>query len=207
MRCIGLGRYFQEKYAAEVEDISFGVSINAIKTRLLKDKLILIYDKINKDITVLPEFIHINQLLEGDFYLTLFNDLVNNYVVNIENSNLKEAFSYSGRMIQALNQLRDALVKSKVDREKMYLLDNMIKSIQDTIWKESKRILNIHNLRGILIDIPELQNIINKIVPTWDYGPGKNPTKGLLHKRPKRENASSLIKRLLEEEKDENENL
>ena len=38
--------------------------------------------------------------------------------------------------------------------------------------------MNLHDLRGLLIRMPEVEKILgeNRIIPTWDYGPGKNPT-------------------------------
>lgn len=193
------------KYASNYKNIegepdtSFGVPINAAKARILKDKLILVYDKINDSITKLPEFKRINFELKDEFYLTVFNDLINNYVANIENLSLKDAFSYSIKMIESLNQLRNALITGKVEREKMIDLDFAIKSIQDTIWKESKRILNLHDLKGLMLSFPELKSKINTIVPTWDYGPGKNPAAGRI-KQHKRETVKQLMKRLQSED-------
>lgn len=193
-----LAKYGQISSYKNIEgepDTSFGVAINAAKTRILKDKLILVYDKINKDITQLPAFKQINEELSDEFYFNVFLDLINNFVVNIEDNSLKDAFSYSVRMIEALNQLRNALIKNKMEREKMIDLDTAIRSVQDTIWKESKRILNIHDLKGLILSFPELKDKINAIVPTWDYGPGKNPAAGKIRQR-RRETVKDLIKRI-----------
>lgn len=228
MGVFGLSEYFVVKYAAEdptglpdegVEgkleldpelkafrghDRSFGVPINKDTVRILKDNLIRVYDKINASITQLPFYQMVNDQLKGHPYLEEFNGMINNLVVHIEKSNLKECFSYSTRMIAALNALRDDVAANMKPRTKSVELDEMIRRVQDHIWKESKRILNIHNLRGTLIKMPELEGIIDKVVPTWDFGPGKNPAKGLLSKTPLNvEKPRDLRKRLLEEIKKE----
>lgn len=228
MGVFGLSEYFVAKYAAEEDptsspegteeglelapelqafrghDRSFGVPINRDTTRILKDNLIKIYDKINATITQLPFYKMVNDQLKGHPYLEEFNGMINNLVVHIEKSNLKECFSYSARMINELNKLRDDVASNMKPREKAVELDEMIRRIQDHIWKESKRILNIHNLRGVLINMPELQGIMDTVVPTWDFGPGKNPAKGLLSKTPRNvEKPRDLRRRLLEEIKKE----
>jgi hypothetical protein len=215
MNIIGLAKYFISKYGIDElsdnkpsiittpaqkpqgnpHDRSFGKPINRDKARILKDKLILVYDKLNREITKLPAFQYINKALSGEHYLNVFNDLINSYVVFVENSSLYDIFSYSIRLIDALNSLRDAIVRTKISRDELIQLDMNIKSVQDTIWKQSKRILNIHDLRGLELEFPELKDIIDKAVPTWDFGPGKNPAKGLLRQQ-RRERIPSMIKRL-----------
>jgi hypothetical protein len=202
MKLSALVRYLTIKYAENDQfeaDTSFGVSINGAKTRILKDKLILIYDKLTKDITNLPAFIDINKKLGDNAHWLEFNRLIINFVNYIEAHDLKKGFSYSTRLIDKLNELRNALVASKIPREQMIELDIAIRGIQDDIWKESKRILNIHDLRGLELKFPELQGILGKVVPTWDYGPGKNPAKGLIKQR-RRETVNDLLKRLQKEE-------
>jgi hypothetical protein len=205
----GLSEYLISKYAgyedfaSDPPDTSFGQPINAIQTRILKDKIILIYDKITSGITALPMFQELNKELTGEFYWNVFQDLINNLAAKIEHMNLKAGFSFSIQLIEALNQLRNVLVKNKVEREKMLKMDSAIKSIQDHIWQESKRFLNLHNLKGTAIDTPELKGIVNTIVPTWDYGPGKNPAKGVLYKHPPKETPNKMMKRLLQEMKNE----
>lgn len=210
MRTIGLAEYFKIKYAGYEEfeggepDTSFGAPVNAAKARLLKDKIILSYEKVAEGLARLPIYQELAETLKGEFFWDVFQDLINNLAAKIEFMNLKEGFSFSIKMVDALNQLRNALVSGPIQRNKLFELDNGIKVIQDYIWKESKRFLNIHDLRGMLVDVPELKGIVNKIVPTWDYGPGKNPSKGLLQKR-NPNSSGKLMKRLLkemEEEKD-----
>src|SRR6202042_763963 len=111
MSRVYLADYLFVKYAADElkGDASFGTFNNPEKSRILKDKLILIYDKVNKDITRLPDFQRMNEDLKDEFYLTVFNDLINNLIVNIEGASLKDGFSYAVQMIKALNELRSSL--------------------------------------------------------------------------------------------------
>ena len=199
-----LAAYFAAKYANEnlTADTSFGVPINASKTRILKDKLILIYDKLAKDITNLPEFKKLNQELEDNLYWQEFNRLIINFVNYIELHSLKEDFSYSIKLIEVLNTLRNSLIPSGMERSQIIALDYAIKGVQDTVWKESKRILNIHDLKSLILHFPELKDILGKVVPTWDYGPGKNPAKRPIRQR--RQHVADLIKRLEKENEEEN---
>ena len=202
MSKVNLAEYLFVKYAADQlqGDVSFGVFINPEKTRILKDKLILVYDKINKNITQLPEFQRMNKDLEGEFYLNVFNDLINSLVVKVEKSSLKDGFSYAIQMIKALNELRGSLrFRREMPKSQKAQLDHNIKNVQDTIWEESKRFLNIHDLRGLQLEFPELKNIINEIVPTWDYGKGRNPTRKPLGQRHRGESVSQMMERLEKE--------
>lgn len=205
MSRVNLADYLFIKYAAEElqGDTSFGTFINPEKTRILKDKLILVYDKINKDITRLPDFQRINEDLKGDLALIAFNDIINDLVVNVEGSSLKEGFSFAVRMIKALNQLQNDLRFHQIEKAKKAQLSHAIKNISDTIWKESKRILNIHDLRGLELEYPELKGILGKIMPTWNYGPLKNPARKPLGQRQRGESISQMIARLEQENKDE----
>src|SRR5579885_759046 len=129
MSMVKLATYFFKKYAAEKPDTSFGVSITPERTRILKDKLILVYDKINKKITQLPQFQELNAELVDEFYLKVFNELIDDLVINIEHSTLKDGFSYATRMIDALNRLRHRISR-RVEREKAIQLDLAIKNVQ-----------------------------------------------------------------------------
>lgn len=204
MSQVKLSEYLFIKYASEEKpDMSFGKPITPEKTRILKDKIILVYDKLNEDITRLPEFIELNEELRGDPYLAAFNNLINNLVVNIEEMTLKDGFNYAIKMIDALNRLRMGIRKSRViEKEKIIQLDAAIHNIQDTIWKESKRILNIHDLRGLTLNYPELKGILTEIKPTWDYGPGK--TNAIKPIKQRQHHTKDLIKRLERELAEEN---
>jgi len=209
MGILGFAEYLNDRYeglgsyAAGLGDNSFGKPISAEKTRILKDKLILTYDKVHAGVTQLPMYQELNAELGFDPNWKSFQNLINNLAANVEFMTLKEGFSLSTRLIEELNKLRNNLVIKGVERSKMLKMDEAIKHIQDYIWKESKRILNLHDLKGIFIDAPELKGIVDTVVPTWDYGPGKNPTSGLLHKKPKRETAGKMMKRLMEENENE----
>jgi hypothetical protein len=197
MNMVKLSEYFFIKYAAE-PDTSFGVPITPERTRILKDKLILVYDKLNAHITQLPEFQALNKELKDEPYLKLFNSLIDNFVINIENSTLKEAFSYGAELIDVLNKLRKDYRYSKTEKEKKAKFDMAVNNIQDTIWKESKNILNIHDLRGMELDYPELFGIIrDKIVPTWNFGPMRSPVIRPIKQRT--HHTKDLIKRLQQE--------
>lgn len=117
---------------------------------------------------------------------------------------LKSVFNYTTKLIDTLNTLKNAIVGEKISREELLLLDAAIKNVQDHIWEESKRILNIHDLRGILLDFPQLEGILEKPpVPTWDFGPGKSPASKSIRRRWDR--AKDLMKRLEQENSKEEE--
>lgn len=199
-----LAAYFLSKYSENEDleaDISFGAPISAEKTRILKDKLILVYDKLSKDITQLPTFQKINTVLSNNSFWQEFNRLIINLVNYIEYNNLKNCFNYTTKLIDELNKLRNDLISSGMKREDVLKLDLAIRDIQNTIWKESKRILNIHDLKGLELNFPELKGILGKVVPTWDFGPGKNPAKSRIRQR--RQHIADLIKRLEKENKEE----
>lgn len=202
MRLIGLARYFSAKYAGNDEmesDISFGVPINAAKTRILKDKLIAIYGKLIGSIVAWPAFAKLEQELKGNAQLQEFKVTMGKFAEFIENNSLKESFGYNVKLIHELNKLRDGF--QGIPRDKLFELESTIKSVQDAIWKESKRILNIHDLKGVFLDFPEdVRSKVKDLVPTWDYGPGKSPAYNKI-KRRQYETPSDLIKRLMREGK------
>ncbi len=206
---LSFSRYLLTKYAGFIGDrkspiegdSSLGAFINPDKVRVLKEKLSEAYDKLTVGITTLPAFIKINKELAGNPYLVELNELIEDFAEFVASNNLKECFTYTVRLIDALNELRDNI--KNMPREKIFELENVIKSLQDTIWKEGKRILNIHDLRGLKLEFPEdVQDKFDKIVPTWDYGPGKNPaySKIKLHRQ---EKPKDIIKRLMEENRKE----
>lgn len=198
MSMVKLATYFYQKYAAnDKPDISFGVSITPERTRILKDKLILVYDKINKKITQLPQFQELNKELSGEFYLKVFNELIDDLVINIEHSTLKDGFSYATRMIDALNRLRHRISR-RIERDKAIQLDLAIKNVQDTIWKEAKNVLNIHDLRGIALEYPELEGISDKPQGSWQFGPMKSNVNKPMKQRTN-ESVNQMIKRLQKE--------
>lgn len=201
MSRVSLAEYLFVKYAADElqGDVSFGKFITPEKTRILKDKLILVYDKLNKKVTRLPDFQRLNKELESTPALKVFNDIINNLVVSIANSSLKEGFSFAVRMINLLNQLQGKLRFHPMEKSKKAQLSHAIKNVSDTIWEESKSILNIHDLRGLELAYPELKGILGKVVPTWHYGPGKNISRKPLGQRSRGESISQMIKRLEEE--------
>lgn len=197
---IGPIKYASTDFAA---DISLGAPINAQKTRILKDKLISVYDKLMKDITQFPAFQELNKVLVDDPHLMELNRLIINYVNYIEAHDLKSIFSYSNKLIVTLNQLGNSIISSGIARENVLKFDAAIKSLQNLIYKESKRILNIHDLRGASLHFPELKDILDKPpVPTWDFGPGN---KKIIQPRIRQRwhHAKDLMKRLEQENKDE----
>jgi hypothetical protein len=198
-------KYAQELPDSEGADTSFGVPINAKKTRLLKDRLILVYDRLAKNITQLPSFIEINNELGKDHLFKVFKSLIDLYVANIEGQTLKENFNYSVKIIDALNDLRNVIIKMKYPRDKMYRLDEAIQSIQEYIWKHTKALINVHDLRGVGLDTPEANAILQqKTIPTWHYGPIESPVKGRI-KRPSV--LRSLLNRLDKEIQEEEQRL
>ncbi len=201
MSMVRLAEYLFVKYAAhELEtDISFGVPINAEKTRILKDKLAGVYDKIDKRLTKLPAFQQLNAELEGSPFLTAFRDAVRTLRNDVYKSSLKEGFSFAIRTIEALNQLQGILQFDPMNQDKKAQLSHAIRNVQDTIWEESKRFLNIHDLRGLELEFPELKGLLGQVIPTWDYGPGASIARKPLGQRYRQEKPKDMMKRLEEE--------
>jgi hypothetical protein len=203
-KCGILAAIFLSKYAENEDlgaDTSLGKPINAIKTRQLKDKLILIYDKLTKDVTALPAFQDINAKLSDNPHWIEVNRLMINFVNYINDRNLKDGFNYSVKLLDKLNELRNDLIRSKIPHDEVIELDNAIRSLQLTMWEETKRFLNIHNLRGVTLDFPELSGILEGIKPGWDFSGPKNPVKKPIRQR--WQTVSDLMKRLERENQEE----
>lgn len=198
----GLAEYFVAKYASESDlesDDSLGVAINGEKVRVLKDKLILAYGKLEEDITQLPMFKELNDKFASNSLWDEFHRLMINFVNYIEANDLKKCFNYSVKLIEKLNELRFDISKDKtLEKQDAFNLSEAVKSLQTTIWEESKRIMNLHDLKGMLIRIPEAERILKEksIIPTWDYGPMKNPTQSRVMKM-RNTQVVDLKKRLL----------
>jgi hypothetical protein len=195
---------------AEDGDNSLGGYITPEKTLILKEKLSEAYDKLTHDIILLPDFIKINELLKDNIYLKTLHELLEHYADFIFKNNLKECFSYSIRLINILTNLRDEAKRTMSlahfnDRQKFFALENMIKSLQNHIWQESKRVLNLHDLRGSKLGLPEdvLDGLNKSFIPTWDFGPGKNPALNRTKRRAPGETAAQIMKRLLKENEEE----
>lgn len=197
----GLAEYFVIKYAGDADlssDDSLGAVINGDKVRILKDKLILAYGKLEEDVTNLPLFKELNTKFNSNAHWDDFHRLMINFVNYVENNDLKKCFNYNVKLIEKLNDLRFEIAHDKsMERKEAFDLTEAIKSISLTIWEESKRIMNLHDLKGLLIRAPEAEKILNEktIIPTWDYGPMKNPTQNNVMKM-KNTQVTDLKKRL-----------
>jgi hypothetical protein len=180
----GLAEYFICKYAGNEEadleaDYSFGAKINGEKVRILKDQLILAYSKMEEDVTRLPLLKQLNKDLNDYPNWDEFHRLMINYVNYVEFNDLKKVYNYSIKLLQKLNDLRYDIAQDRtLDKKEAFKATEAIKIIQKTTWEESKRLLNLHDIKGVLIRLPEAEAILDSsIVPTWDYGPGKTPVK------------------------------
>src|SRR5271165_589723 len=128
----GFAEYLDAKYAGQADyesgqaDMSFGLPISAEKTRILKDKLILTYDKVHQGITQLPMYQMLNEELKGEHYWEVFHSLVENLAANVEFMPLKDAFEFSKKLSAALDQLRDSFSRMKMERSKMLKMDEAI---------------------------------------------------------------------------------
>jgi hypothetical protein len=176
-------------------DTSLGVPIDASRAQRWKDRMILAYDRIKKELTDMPFFKEIYEEMGPraggtgggstpmEPILRVFNDLINSYVVNVANSNLKDAFLFGVKYVAAFNDLRDMLPRMVKDRQHMFALDAAIWSTQKFIWKRVKDLLNIHDIGSADISLPpeeaaEMKKILGKLPRgTWTYGPMKDPTK------------------------------
>jgi hypothetical protein len=190
-------------------DTSLGVPIAADRAQKWKDKMILAYDRIKKDLTTLPFFKDIYKEMTGipfvknEPMLETFNKLIDAYVVNVANANLKDAFAFGVKYVDSFNSLRDMLPRMVKDREKMHKLDHAIWSTQKYIWRKVKDLLNIHDIGSGDVSMgpeeaAEMKRIIGKLPRgTWSYGPMADPTKPLFHQN-RRENVKTLLKRINE---------
>lgn len=188
-------------------DTSLGVPIAADRAQRWKDNLILVYDRIKEEMVKQPYFKALYSDIgepQEEKILAKFNHLLNAYVPNIANSNLKDAFLYGVKYVDAFNALRDELPWAIKDREKMHRVDDAIYRMQLRIWDKVKDVLNIHDMKGTPFQLPpdemaEMLRVI-KSVPrgTWKYGPMANPTKPPFHKQ-RRDNTRKLIKRIMNE--------
>lgn len=192
MSIIGLAEYFRIKYAGSYEeyleqapDMSFGKPINAATARQLKDKLVLLYDKLNEEITQIPIFKTLNEALKDDENWEGFKKFIFSSSEVIDGMDLKDAFIYCVQSIDILNKTRRKIQRmgstGLMDFRAAKTMDAGILSIQDYIWKYSKRMMSVHDLRDALMGQDRelkklvLEDKVNTIKPTWDYGPGKNP--------------------------------
>src|SRR5580698_5033079 len=105
-------------------DTSLGVPISADRAQRWKDRMVLAYDRIKKELTELPFFKEIYAEMSRPFekmepMLRTFNDLIDAYVVDVARSNLKDAFLFGTKYVAAFNDLRDMLPRMVKDRERM----------------------------------------------------------------------------------------
>ncbi len=177
----GLAEYFIEKYAGVADltsDDSFGAPINSEAVRILKDALVNVYSKIEEDITKIPAFDELNKLLVDNSDWNEFHRFLINHVNYIESNDLKKGFNYSIKLIERLTDLRYKIAGvAELDDDTKFAMTEAVRIIGDHIWYDAKQILNIHNLRGLLIRLPDAERILNElqIKPTWPHGPMKNP--------------------------------
>jgi hypothetical protein len=193
----------REKYA---EDTSLGVPINDDKVQILKDKLILIYDRLIDEIYRLPAYKEIaeNEFISASNEYQEFVRLIVNLTNYVAENDLYHIFNYAIKLIDKLNALANSLPRSGLPREEVLLLDGAIKRIQQTIYFENKKLINIHDLKGTIPDFPELSRILkNAPVPTWQYGPGNLRDFVQPRIRQRFDRAKDLIKRLEKEMKEE----
>jgi hypothetical protein len=188
MSLVALAYFLAHKYAQDLSqpDVSLGKPITPEKTKILKDKL----SQLAEYITNLPEFKQAEQeFAEADDYL--FEGLkysLEMYSAAVQSQNLRENFQFFIKVIMKLNRIREGLSKKYAKAKGnhwVYNLDAILKRVQDYIWENSKAILNLHDLRGI--DLTKLMlgtamTLKERIIPTWHYGPMKNPAKPLAKK-------------------------
>ncbi len=180
----GLAEYFVVKHAGLdnlSDDTSLGGLIVGDKVRVLKDGLQKVYSQMQENVTTLPLFDRLNVILSNDNQWSDFHKKIINLTNYVEDHDLKSCFNYSTRLLDQLVKMR---LDVKYDRkdlsfENRFNVQDAMERIGDHIWKAAKHILNIHDLRGLLIRIPEAERILNSlsIKPTWDFDPHgpKNP--------------------------------
>jgi len=173
---------------AKDDDTSLGFLIDKKLTKRWKNRLINGYDQIKEEMLKEPAFKGLYRDIgapEEEALLVRFNNLLNAYVPNVANSNLKDAFAYAVKYIDAFNELRDELPHTVKDKKRMYRIDHAIWSLQNYMWRKAKNILNIHNIGSGDVEMSpeekaELEKVLGRAARgTWDFGPLKNPTKPL----------------------------
>ncbi len=173
----GLAEYFVVKYAGPdnlSEDTSFGVPINGDKVRVLKDGIQNIYSKIEENLTTQPLFDKLNVTLVDDPQWNDVHKWIMNLVNYVNDHNLKDCFTYSVRLTNKLVLMRRYIADKRKDIEfgERFTLQDAVRRIGDHIWKQAKHILNLHDLKGLLIRIPEVERILGllSVPPAWDFG-------------------------------------
>jgi hypothetical protein len=212
MNIVRLAAHLVHKYAQDLPDTSFGKPITPEKTKLLKQKL----SQLAEYITNLPEFKRVEKELSDDYLFDSLKAALDLYSAAVDSQNLRENFQFFIKVIMKLNRIRNGLVRKHPkheERQMVFEMDAMIKRVQDYIWENTKALINLHDLRGLNLSnlMPgAVMTLQQRIVPTWPYGPMRNPAKGLLHKqRNKPHPYKDLMKRLeqeMEEEKPGNPN-
>jgi hypothetical protein len=174
-----------EEISAGPVDTSLGVDVPADRAQSIKDRLIRVYDDVKEKLTQKPYMKELYRDLEGDSMLDVFNKLIDAYVVNIANSNLKDAFLFGIKYVDGFNDFINQLPRSIKDHKKMLRLADAVVNIQKDIWWDVKNVLNFHDIgRGEIPLTPEERKSVLEITKgwhpkgTWYYGPGRNPSAG-----------------------------
>lgn len=205
-----------------------GIPISADRAQRWKDRMMLAYDRINKELTELSFFKEIYELMgsknQKGYYpggqsrfmpmepmLKTFNDLINSYVTNIADANLKDAFMFGVKYVAAFNDLRTMLSRMVKNQDNKLKLDHAIWSTQKFMWKRIKDLLNIHDIGSQDLGMsPEEATAARKILGqlprgTWTYGPMQDPTAPLLkartwtHQNKQRGTMTRLLKEIEQE--------
>lgn len=204
----GLAQYFTVKYAgnksfltAIAEDVpttyeeikgpadtSLGAPVSASMAQRYRDKLVAVYDRIKEELTQLPFFQQLNADMKGEPVMMVFNDIIDAYTVNVGSApNLKSAFMFGIKYVEAFNNLRDKLPGLVKDREKMHRIDEAIYNTQMYLWGKLKAMLDLHKIGSGIIPMNEAEKqdmfkILGTLPQgTWHYGPMRNPTKGMFN--------------------------
>jgi hypothetical protein len=190
MNVRGFARFLILKYGIEPPDTSLGAPIPAEKAARWKEALLDAYNQIRQDLSRSTFYQQIYADLKEEPFRQEFNDLVYSYLIDLTHANLKDAFLYGVKYVDAFNQFRDKMVRGIKDRDRMLRLEEAVYRLQNHIWKAIKYILNLHDIGFSPIPLSaEDQEQIKKLLGspargTWAYGPMKNPTKPLLIANP-----------------------
>ena len=146
MKVLGLALFFEAKYASKGElgeaDYSFGVAINRDKVNVIKNNIIKIIDKIDRQ----PSVILLRKELSFNPYWKKFNSMINNFVNQVPDLSLKDLDNLSNNFMIELNNFKDEVnFKVKGDKREQFL--KVIDSFTIYLDKAAKTIRGLHDLK------------------------------------------------------------
>lgn len=202
MSTLKLANFFEKKYASkpwdkqptpyavspwkEIEgptDTSLGIPYTAGEVTYFKDRLTLLWDKVNgPDSELWNRFFRIaDSSLANSPIITKFKGVFNEFIFELQKSDLKNSLLLSAEMMQVLKNLRENISiqqTSDMPQPIRAALDDIIYRLGTRIWERTKEVLSIYHIRRGILNSPEVLEQFSKAnIGTWHHGPMQNPFK------------------------------